>query len=100
MKSFNNKLVISSALAHLTRLQILDTLRIKAYGFNELRNELELNPNTLSFHLRMLVNAELVIKSELIGYCLTKLGRETFDDLIQRSEERLKKQEENKIDTK
>lgn len=88
MKKLIDELRISSALAHMTRLEILDLLRNRAHGFNELKKELELNPNTLSFHIRTLREVELIVENEA-GYNLTDLGRRTFEDLIQRAKERL-----------
>jgi DNA-binding transcriptional ArsR family regulator len=90
-----DELTISSALAHLTRLEILDLLRNKNFGFNELKDELNLNPNTLSFHIKTLREADLIDDNE-DGYTLTELGRKTFEDLVQRARERLESSDHTK----
>jgi predicted transcriptional regulator len=81
----------------MTRLQMLDALRIKDYEFAEFVKDLYLNPNTVNFHLRMLEQAKLVTKIGA-GYTLTDFGRTSFESLIRRAEERLEERGEDIVD--
>lgn len=87
-----DELSTALALAHLTRLRILDTLRIKPGGFDYLKDELNLAPGAVNFHLRTLITAKLVTEDET-GYVLTDRGKDTFEALIKEAEERLGKKE-------
>ena len=95
MNIMTDDLSVACALAHMTRLQMLDALRIKAYEFAEFVNDLYLNPNTVNFHLRILERAELVTKIGA-GYNLTDFGRVTFETLIRRAKQTLEAKEKRK----
>jgi len=83
--SFGDRLKIHAALTHDMRLNILKYLsKNKAASFSCIKEEFNLNPNTLSYHLKILEYAGLVHSEysknpdtrEYSRYSLMDLGKE------------------------
>jgi predicted transcriptional regulator len=78
-----NKIAVYSALSHKIRLRILNLLLEKEMDFQEIKEELKINYNTLPFHLKVLKNANLVNTCE-DSYNITEEGTQEFLSLQRR----------------
>lgn len=67
------------ALADNSRLLILSALKDKPHYVEELSQRLELSPSTISFHLKKLELAGLVVKEKQQYYTVYSLDRDIFD---------------------
>jgi DNA-binding transcriptional ArsR family regulator len=83
-------LAADSALASMPRLEIIDYLkRDPDATFEQMLEEFELNPNSLSFHLRTLREAGFLKTKLLPLYSVTEQGSERFDELVERAIKRI-----------
>jgi len=83
--SFYDRLKVHTVLTHDTRLNVLKYLSKNNYvSFSNLRKKFNFNPNTLSYHLKVLEYAGLIhseyLKNpdtrEYSRYSITELGKE------------------------
>jgi predicted transcriptional regulator len=83
--SFHDRLKIHAALTHNTRLNILKyLLKNDGASFSRIKGEFDLNPNTLTYHLKILEYAGLIHSEysknpntrEYSKYYITPLGKE------------------------
>ena len=74
---------IFKAMSDENRLKILDLLLERPYNASELLEEMDFGQSTLSHHMKILINAE-VIKARKSGkWIIYSLHRETFEQMIE-----------------
>ena len=74
---------IMKALADSSRLLIINSLYEKAHYVEELSERLDLSPSTISFHLKKLQQAGLVIKTKTQYYSEFRINHEIFQSSLQ-----------------
>lgn len=69
-------------LADPQRRQILEILKAGRKNAGELAEQLEITPQALSYHLRLLKSAELIIEYKEKNFIYFEINASVFDELI------------------
>ncbi|MBQ9156129.1 MAG: winged helix-turn-helix transcriptional regulator [Eubacterium sp.] len=82
----NKKYIVQArlfkAMSDENRLKILDLLKEKPYNASELLEEMDFGQSTLSHHMKILMNAEVVTSRKNGKWIIYSLVEDAFEDMI------------------
>ncbi len=74
---------IFKAMSDENRLKILDLLKEKPYNASELLEEMDFGQSTLSHHMKILLNAEVVQARKSGKWIIYSLQKDAFEQMIE-----------------
>ena len=72
---------IFKAMSDENRLKILELLKEKSYNASELLDEMDFGQSTLSHHMKILLNAEIIQGKKRGKWIIYSLKKEAFEEM-------------------